>query len=60
MDCYILSEIKYQIKKSGNEIRFTWFEERLNLLVDRKINIPIIKEIRVLSYAYYSKLEEKS
>lgn len=56
----ILSEIKYQIKKSGNEIWVTWFEERLNLLEDRKINIPIIKEIRALSYAYYSKLEEKS
>ena len=55
----ILSEIKYQIKESGNEIWVTWFEERLNLLEDRKIYIPILKEIRKLSKAYYLKLESK-
>jgi len=60
LESIILSEIKYQIKKSGNKIWVTWFDERLNLLEDRKINIPIIKEIRALSYDYYSKLEEKS
>ena len=55
----ILSEIKYQVTKSGNEIWVTWFEERLNLLEDRKIYIPIIIEIRKLSHTYYTKLEAK-
>ena len=55
----ILNEIKYQVKKSGNDVWITWFEERLNLLEDRKINIPILKEIRKLSLKYYKELEKK-
>ncbi len=55
----ILNEIKYQVEKSGNDVWITWFEERLNLLEDRKINIPILKEIRKLSLKYYTELEKK-
>lgn len=55
----ILNEIKYQVEKSGNDVWITWFEERLNLLEDRKINIPILKEIRKLSLKYYKELEKK-
>lgn len=55
----ILKEIEYQIKISGNNIWITWFEERLNLLEDKGINVLIIKEIRKLSFNYYKNLEKK-
>lgn len=55
----ILKEIKYQIKISGKDVWITWFEERLNLLEDRKITIPILKDIRKLSLEYYEELEKK-
>ncbi len=55
----ILDEIKYQVKKSGKDVWITWFEERLNLLEDRKIVIPILKDIRKLSLEYYDQLEKK-
>ena len=55
----ILEEIIFQTEKSGNDVWITWFEERLNLLEDRKINIPILKEIRKLSLKYYKELEKK-
>lgn len=55
----IFNEIKYQIQESEQGVWITWFEERLNLLEDRKIVIPIIKDIRKLSLEYYNKLENK-
>jgi len=55
----ILDEIKYQVEKSGKDVWITWFEERLNLLEDRKIIIPILKDIRKLSLEYYDQLEKK-
>ena len=55
----VLEEIIYQTKKSGNDVWITWFEERLNLLEDRKIDIPILKDIRKLSLDYYNELEKK-
>ncbi|HOW29873.1 MAG TPA: nucleotidyltransferase [archaeon] len=55
----ILDEIKYQVEKSGKDVWITWFEERLNLLEDRKIIIPILKDIRKLSLEYYNQLEKK-
>lgn len=55
----VLSEIKCQIKQSGKDIWITLFEERLDLLEDKGISIPIIKEIRKLSKRYYNDLEEK-
>ena len=55
----VLEEIIYQTKKSGKDVWITWFEERLNLLEDRKIAIPILKNIRKLSLDYYNELEKK-
>ena len=55
----ILNEIKYQIEKSGKDVWITWFEERLNLLEDRGVDIPILKKIRKLSLEYYKALEKK-
>ena len=55
----VFDEIKHQIEKTGNNVWITWFEERLNLLEDRNIVIPILKDIRKLSLEYYKKLEKK-
>jgi predicted nucleotidyltransferase len=55
----VLEEIIYQTKKSGKDVWITWFEERLNLLEDRKITIPILEDIRKLSLEYYKELEKK-
>jgi hypothetical protein len=55
----VLEEIKYQVKKSGNNVWITWFEERLNLLEDRNVVIPILKDIRKLSLEYYNQLEKR-
>ena len=55
----ILNEIKYQIQLSGNEIWITFFEERLNLMEDKGLVIPIIKEVRKLSEKYYLELEKQ-
>jgi hypothetical protein len=55
----ILKEIIEQTEKSGNDVWITWFEERLNLLEDRGVNIPILKDIRKLSLEYYKELEKK-
>ena len=55
----ILNEIIYQTEKSGKDVWITWFEERLNLLEDRGVDIPILKNIRKLSLKYYKELEKK-
>jgi hypothetical protein len=55
----ILNEIIYQTEKSGNDVWITWFEKRLNLLEDRGVYIPILKDIRKLSLKYYKELEKK-
>jgi hypothetical protein len=55
----VLEEIKYQVEKSGNNVWITWFEERLNLLEDRNVVIPILKDIRKLSLEYYDQLENR-
>jgi hypothetical protein len=54
----ILREIKNQIKINNKDVWITWIEERLNLLEDMGLQIPIIKEVRILSEKYYSKLEK--
>lgn len=55
----VLDEILYQVKNSKKTVWITWFEERLNLLEDRGITIPILKEIRILTLEYYRDLEKK-
>lgn len=55
----VFEEIKHQIEKSGNNVWITWFEERLNLLEDRNVIIPILKDIRKLSLEYYNQLEKR-
>lgn len=52
----ILEELKNQIKASGNNIWITWVGERLDILVDRKLDIPIIKDIHKLVEEYYNSI----
>lgn len=41
----MLKEIRSQIKTSGSEIWITWIGERLDILEERGLEIPIMKEI---------------
>lgn len=56
----ILSELKNQIKESGEDIWVTWIMERMDILEDRGVFIPIIDDIRTLSEEYYVSLENKN
>ena len=53
----ILEELISQIKISGQAIWITWVGERLDLLEEKGINIPIMKEINRLRDEYFNKIE---
>jgi hypothetical protein len=55
----ILQEMKHQIKNQGRDVWVTWIGERLDLLEDKGLNIPIMKEINKLREEYFNKLEER-
>ncbi|MDD4877409.1 MAG: hypothetical protein PHO02_00040 [Candidatus Nanoarchaeia archaeon] len=55
----ILEELKQQIKQSGNNIWITWVAERLEILQERGIVMPIMAKIAELVEKYYSDLEHK-
>jgi hypothetical protein len=50
----ILEETMNQIENSGNDIWITWIGERLDLLEDMGLTIPVMKEINKLRAKYYS------
>jgi hypothetical protein len=52
----ILKEIKNQINLSGENIWITWINERLELLIEKGVVVPIIKETNKLTIAYYNKI----
>jgi hypothetical protein len=52
----VLEEIKNQIKISGNSIWITWIGERMELLEDRGIQIPIMGDIHKMVLEYYKKI----
>ncbi len=52
-------EILNQINISGKNIWITWIGERLDLLEDRGLDIPINKKIRQLVKECYNELEKK-
>jgi hypothetical protein len=54
----ILKEIQSQIKHSGEDVWITWIGERLDLLEDEGINIPIMKEINELRDNYFERIEK--
>ena len=56
----ILTELKSQIKHSGKEIWITWVGERMDILVEKGLNISIMKEIDTLREDYFNELEKKN
>ena len=55
----ILKEIKSQIKHSGEDVWITWVGERLDLMVKRGLNIPIMDQIDKLRNMYFEELGQK-
>jgi hypothetical protein len=55
----VLAEMKYQIENYGRDVWVTWIGERLDLLEDRGLNIPIMKEINILREKYFDDLEKR-
>ena len=56
----ILKEIQSQIKHSGEDVWITWIGERVDILEDEGINIPIMKEINELRDNYFEQIEKNS
>lgn len=55
----ILQELQHQMNNTGNKVWVTWTGERLDLLQERGLNIPIMPEIDALRYEYYGELEKR-
>jgi hypothetical protein len=55
----ILKELKEQIIEHKQDVWITWIGERLDLLIERGIDIPIMDEIDTLRDKFYSDLEMK-
>lgn len=51
----ILDELKNQILLSGQNIWITWAGERLGILADEGLYIPILGEVERFSEEYYEK-----
>ena len=54
----ILNELKNQIKQSSQNVWITWVGERLDLLEDKGLNIPVMKEINQLREKYFEEYEK--
>ncbi len=55
----VLDELKRQIKDVGDKVWITWVGERLDILKDRGVEIPILAEVDKLREEYYAELEKK-
>ncbi|MBU4456400.1 MAG: hypothetical protein KKA65_02770, partial [Nanoarchaeota archaeon] len=55
----MLEELRYQIYHNKKDVWITWIGERLDILEDRGLIIPIIEEINKLREKYYYELEKK-
>lgn len=55
----ILAEIKRQIRISGKEVWITWIGERLDILEERGLPMPIMAEVNKLREEYLTDLERK-
>lgn len=54
----ILQEIQSQIQQSGEDVWITWIGERLDVLTDEGINIPIMEDINKLRDRYFEQFEK--
>ena len=55
----ILEELQRQIKQSKQDVWITWVGERLDLLIERGVDIPIMDEFDALRKDYFDKYEHK-
>ena len=53
----IIDEIQAQIHHSGEDVWITWIGERLDLLMEKGLNIPIIDQIDTLRNTYFQERE---
>jgi hypothetical protein len=53
----IVNEIQSQIHHSGEDVWITWIGERLDLLMEKGLNIPVIDQIDKLRDTYFEELE---
>jgi hypothetical protein len=56
----VLEEINAQIKDSKQDVWITWIGERLDILEERGVVIPIMKKINVLRDKYFKNLEKRA
>lgn len=54
----ILEELQSQIKQSKQDVWITWVGERLDILAERGMDIPIMSEVDKLREAYFEKYEK--
>lgn len=54
----ILEELQSQINRSKQDVWITWVGERLDLLVERGVDIPIMNEVDRLRDAYFEEKEK--
>lgn len=54
----ILEEINTQIQTSGNKVWITWIGERLDILEERGLNIPIMKDVDALREKFFADFEK--
>lgn len=52
----IIDELKSQVKRSGSDIWITWVGERLDLLQERGVNIPFMRELDALREEWYNRM----
>jgi hypothetical protein len=53
----IINELQSQIRHSGEDVWITWIGERLDLLMEKGLNIPVINQIDKLRDTYFEELE---
>jgi hypothetical protein len=52
----IIRELQAQIRHSGEDVWITWIGERLDLLIEKGLNIPVIDQIDELRDRYFEEL----
>lgn len=55
----ILAELKNHACASGNDVWITWVGERLDLLEEKGMNIPVMKDINKMRDDYFTACEKK-
>ena len=55
----IIKELQNQIKQSNQDVWITWVGERLDLLEDKGLIIPIMNKFDKLRDQYFKNLEKK-